>query len=295
MIDDLWYVLLIIIVLVLYMAHSNLFCSKRRENFNNIGDITVKRGDDIYDDFYVSAYDDLLYDDFRTSWEIGYAINYMNGDNNYILDVGSGTGNTIDTLNRIGIDALGIDKSEAMTNYSKKTFKNSEFRTADITQSMIFEPETFSVITCFYFTIYYIEDKRVFFENCMNYLKPGGILVLHLVDREKFDTLLPSSNPIYILSPQDYANKRITRSVGKFKNHDYTSDFIFNGKDVIFYETFTNKETGRIRKHELKLYMDYQREILKLARNVGFILEAHSEMDKCEYKKQYLYVLRKPR
>ena len=73
------------------------------------------------------------------------------------------------------------------------------------------------------------------------------------------------------------------------------SDFIFNNENVVFYETFTNIKTGEIRKHELQLYMETQREILKIARSAGFILESQTEMDNCQHTNQYLYVLQKPR
>jgi SAM-dependent methyltransferase len=289
------YVVCVFIVLVILAVVYFGLSLGTKEGFKNVGDIIVKRDDQIYDDFYVSVYDELLHDEFRTNWEVGYVINHMSGDDNYILDVGSGTGNTVDIFNKIGINAVGIDKSKSMIKRSRLNFPKSKFINYDITHSMKFEPETFTAITCFYFTIYYIKDKRLLFENCMEYLKPGGILILHLVDRDKFDTLLPDSDPILLLSPQNYAKKRITRSVGKFENHDYMSDFIFDNENVVFYETFTNKHTGAIRKHELQLYMQKQREILKIARNVGFILKSHSEMDKCDHTKQYLYVLQKPR
>jgi SAM-dependent methyltransferase len=293
--EYLGYTFIVAIMIAMIILYFNFNVTIPPEGFKNVGDIIVKRDNEIYDDFYVSVYDELLHDEMRTNWEVGYVINHMSGDDNYILDVGSGTGNTVDIFTQIGINAVGIDKSKAMTKHSLEQFPNSKFITSDITHTMIFEPETFSVITCLYFTIYYVKDKRMLFENCMKYLRPGGILVLHLVDRNKFDTLLPDSNPLLLISPQNYTKQRITRSVGKFENHDYMSDFIFNNENVVFYETFTNIKTGEIRKHELQLYMETQREILKIARSAGFILESQTEMDNCQHTSQYLYVLQKPR
>ena len=57
---------------------------------------------------------------------------------------------------------------------------------------MEFPADTFTHITCLYFTIYYIKDKRLFFENCFKWLKPHGVLVIHLVNMNKFDPILPS-------------------------------------------------------------------------------------------------------
>ena len=44
----------------------------------------------------------------------------------------------------------------------------------------------------------------------MDWLMPGGYLIVHLVDRESFDPILPPGNPLYVVSPQKYAKERIT-------------------------------------------------------------------------------------
>jgi hypothetical protein len=40
--------------------------------------------------------------------------------------------------------------------------------------------------------------------------------------------------------------------------------------------------------------MEKQKDILALAKSVGFILEGKIDMTKCAYEYQYLYVLKKP-
>ena len=40
--------------------------------------------------------------------------------------------------------------------------------------------------------------------------------------------------------------------------------------------------------------MEKQKDILALAKSVGFILEGKIDMKSCAYEHQYLYVLRKP-
>lgn len=287
---------IILIIVISVLVYYFVFHKKTIEPFTSIGEITLKKNEEIYDDFYVSVYDELLHDETRCEWEIGYLLSTTQQENDsYILDVGSGTGNTVSTFNLVNLKTIGIDKSQAMIDHSRKTFQEYTFVHGDILDSMVFEPESFTTITCLYFTIYYMIDKRLFFDNCIRFLKPGGYLMIHLVNREKFDTLLPNSNPLLLISPQSYTDKRITRSVGKFENHDYTADFTFKGSNVTFYETFSNKKTNAIRKHELKLYMETQKDILKHARNAGFILKSQTAMDNCEHKHQYLYILQKPR
>ena len=88
---------------------------------------------------------------------------------------------------------------------------------------MTFPQQSFTHLTCLYFTVYYIKNKRLFFENCYNWLAPGGYLLLHLVDRDNFDPILPAGDPLTIISAQKYAKERITSSAVKFKGYDSES------------------------------------------------------------------------
>ena len=76
-----------------------------------------------------------------------------------------------------------------------------------------------------YFTIYYFQDKKEFFDNCFKWLMPGGYLIVHLVDRTHFDPILPPGNPLMYVSPQRYAKERITSTKVKFTDFSYSADF----------------------------------------------------------------------
>ena len=51
-------------------------------------------------------------------------------------------------------------------------------------------------------------------------MKPGGYLVVHLVNRDMFDPIRPASNPLFMVSPQKYAKNRIVTSTIKFKDFE---------------------------------------------------------------------------
>ena len=51
---------------------------------------------------------------------------------------------------------------------------------------------------------------------------PGGYLIVHLVDRESFDPILPPGNPLYVVSPQKYAKERITKTKVHFNDFIYS-------------------------------------------------------------------------
>ena len=56
-------------------------------------------------------------------------------------------------------------------------------------------------------TIAHIKNKELLFQNCMRWLKPKGYLAIHLVNKHKFNPMIPGGDPFIIISPQNYAKK----------------------------------------------------------------------------------------
>lgn len=266
--------------------------------------IIIKENADVYDPFYAKIYDELLFSKVKNDFEIGELKKQTLPTNeSMVLDIGSGTGHHVSSLVANGMQALGIDKSAAMIKQAKKTYPDLEFRQADALDAGTFPAGTFTHITCFYFTLYYIQDKKRFFENCIYWLKPGGYLAVHLVDRETFDPILPAGDPFKIISPQNYAKNRITTTVVKFDDFDYKSNFeIFPNDDMaVLGEIFKFKNTydtssgkRKMRRNEHKFYMPTQKKILTMAKEVGFIVLKEVDMVRCQYSNQFIYILQKP-
>ena len=135
-----------------------------------------------------------------------------------------------------------------------------------------------------------------FFTNCMKWLKPGGYLIVHLVDRDLFDPILPPGNPLLYVSPQKYAKERITKTYVKFNDFSYNADFQLDQQNNIakFVEKFKNDSDGKIRKNEHIMYMPSLNEITDEAQAAGFIINAMIDLVQCQYEYQYLYVFMKP-
>jgi SAM-dependent methyltransferase len=160
-----------------------------------------------------------------------------------------------------------------------------------------FSTGSFTHILCLYFTIYYMKDKDRFFANCFNWLMPGGYLVVHLVNREMFDPIIPPANPLMLLTPQRYAKKRITSSAVTFDDFKYDSDFVLNpdNNEAKFVEKFKNKNTGKVfRKQEHQMYMEPEEDILRMAQDKGFIVQGKIDLIKSGYEYNSLYILTKP-
>ena len=256
----------------------------------------------IYDDYYVNIYDDLVFNKAKNDYEVGKLLLLSKpNEKSKFLDIGSGTGHHVSSLKAHGHNAIGIDISPDMVKKAKQTYPELDFKHADALDPMIFPAQSFTHITCFYFTLYYMKNKQKFFENCFNWLIPGGYLAIHVVNRDKFDPIIPAGNPFTIISPQKYAKKRITNTVVKFDDMEYKSQFDMketivspDNPNAFMIETFKNLKNGNIRKNEHKLYMITQAEILDIAKNIGFIIHAKIDLLPCQYESQYIYILQKP-
>ena len=73
--------------------------------------------------------------------------------------------------------------------------------------------------------MYYIKNKLKLFKNIYYWLRPGGILTLHLVNRDMFNPIVNAGDPLTMVSAQKYAKERITNTVVKFKDFRYKSNF----------------------------------------------------------------------
>lgn len=289
------WVKLMIFLLIIYLLNMWLNRHIVVEGFTSQQKKFEIKKDDLFDDFYVNIYDKLVYNDYKNEYEVGEVVRTTKpNENSRILDVGSGTGHHVNLFTQKGINCLGVDKSSAMITKSKETYPTAKFKRGDVLSSMLFDSESFTHITCFYFTVYYIKDKRTFFSNCYRWLKPGGSFIIHLVNKNKFDPIVPSGNPVNMVSVQKYAKERITSSVVKFNNFRYKSHFDLNGDIGIFKEMIKFDKDGKMRVNEHQLQMDSQMNIITMIKEVGFILQGKISLHPTQYDYQYLYILQKP-
>jgi SAM-dependent methyltransferase len=256
-----------------------------------------KEGNTVYDDFYADIYDYLVFNTVKNDYEIGViSNNTILTKKSVIADVGCGTGHHVSELSSKDLNIVGVDISESMIEKAKQKYPNlkTRFKVGNVLENNLFQYDSLTHILCLYFTIYYLKDKMLFFYNCMNWLMPGGYLVLHLVDKYEFDPILPPGNPLYIVSPQKYAKERITNTKITFNNFVYNSNFKINDNDTAVFEEKFKFNDGSVRKQEQTLYMEDLPTIVNMALDAGFVIHAKVDMVKCAYEHQYLYIFYKP-
>jgi len=267
-----------------------------KEGMINSEKILYKEGTGVYDDFYANIYDYLVYSSIKNDYEVGMIINNtVPTETSIIADIGCGTGHHVGNLSAKNLKVIGVDIAPSMIKKAKEEYPHSNFILGDAMDNSLFKMNSLTHVLCLYFTIYFFKDKRHFFDNCMDWLMPGGYLIVHIVDRETFDPILPPGNPLYVVSPQKYAKERITKTQVTFNDFVYSANFnLDKDSDMATFDEKFKFNDGRVRKQQQKLYMEDSATIVNMAQDCGFIIQGKIDLVKCAYENQYLYIFVKP-
>jgi SAM-dependent methyltransferase len=288
----------------------NTMYKSKSEGFEQESRFILKQNDEVFaDPFYVGIYDELFYKKLYNSYEVGIILNEIHPTSkDVVIEIGSKTGSYTSALQQsCGCNVIGLDTSKAMVQYASKRHPNCKFMHGDPLDFMSFSSEYATAILLLDFAIYYIKDRRTLFYNCYHWLKPGGYLVLHLVNRHMFDPIVPAAKPFTLVSPQSVAKKRITSSDVVFKDFDYKSTFEFGQEEegqeerqnkaasdsVTIIETMKDRR-GKVRKNIRSLRMSGQKIIIGEAKDSGFTMLGQYDLVKSQREYQYIYILYKP-
>jgi ubiquinone/menaquinone biosynthesis C-methylase UbiE len=267
-----------------------------QEAFENKSDYVIPT-DKLYDGFYAGIYDELVQGQKeRIPFEVDIIEQYIlrlipQKEHWSVLDIGCGTGDHVANFyDRTIGKVTGLDKSQAMINKARKKFndKNISWKIGDALTTDSFAPEQFNVVCFFYFTIYYFPNRIDVFRNCYAWMKPGSVLCIHIVNRQKFDPILDSASPFPAFSLQKYSKKRVTKSNVTFDTFDYQADFNLENENATFTEEFKFKD-GTHRKQTHNLLMPTMEEIVKDAESSGFRYRDYTDLKTIGY--EYMYLL----
>ncbi len=259
------------------------------------GTDTVVIGTDLlFDDFYAKIYDQIVAGKERQDAEVtltlGWAKTYQpEVAHIQVLDVGCGTGGQVAAFKKLGVaKAVGIDRSESMITRGRQLHKEAELRVGDAENTATAAAGEYNLLTLYYFTFYYLQNRTAALQNFYNWLQPGGCLVMHLVNREKFDPILESASPFIAFSVQKYAKERVTHSKVSFDKFDYEAQFDLDGSKALFKETFSFAD-GRKRKQIHTLRMPTMAQIVSEVESVGFKYKQYIDLTSIGYEYQYLF------
>ncbi len=292
------FVLAILMLLILWFKRYDL--SPYYEGFSQESPYVYKQNIDIYDDFYTDIYDKLMNVDKMCTYELDKMLESTQSckKKSSFLEIGSKTGFLAGKLASQGYTTYAIDPSKSMVEYTSNKYPEVNVKQGNIYNSIIYEQNSFSHIFTMGLGIYQFENKDKFFRNNYFWLRPGGYMIIHLVDRDKFDTIVPGGKPPILDNPQQYSVKRITDTIIDFIDFTYKGSYDFSNVSndkVTFKETFTDVLTKNVRQNELTLYMEPMNETLQLASDAGFVLHNKVSLKECSGgDDQFLYVLKRP-
>ena len=269
------------------------------EGFSNEEDsksesLAILGNDHIFDDFYAQIYDQLVDGNVRTKAEVTYTLNWVKGyrpevKGVEVLDIGCGTGHAADEFNKAGVGKIvGIDRAESMINYGRKKYPKLDLRVGDVEIIGTCAPNEFNLATMYYFTFYYLKDRETALRNIYTWLQMGSCLVIHLVNRDKFDPILESASPFMAFSVQKYSKERMTQSKVAFDKFDYLANFELEGSDGQFKEEFKFKN-GKSRRQIHRLRIPTMDEVVNLVEGAGFTYKQFIDLTPIGYEYQYLF------
>lgn len=214
-----------------------------------------------YNRSHAEDYDMIVYDSIRNKAELACFSSTLTSQSN-VLDVGSGTGHHVNALRRKGVNAVGLDNSSEMILRSKQKYPHV-YVEGDALNMSTFPAESFSHITCFYYTLYYLKHKKRFFQNVHHWLIPGGFLILHVSTKWMYG---PTST--------------LTGSI------QYTS----HHTNRLHRECVTKHGISQYYEHTI--YMESEDRVVEMAKQAGFIV--HSIYPYVlPYRHQNVYVFRR--
>uniref|UniRef100_A0A6C0KTE0 Methyltransferase domain-containing protein n=1 Tax=viral metagenome TaxID=1070528 RepID=A0A6C0KTE0_9ZZZZ len=322
---------LFIILLIIIAVHLVNYKHITYENYDDMTSgkrFESKIDSEVFDLFYSKYYDNIHENKERDVAQLKIILNYAKNKKFVkFLDVGCGTGYHVSLLDKMKYDVVGIDKSKTMIAAAKSKYPDCNFNVGDILNNNLYDYSSFTHIICLNKTIYYIKDKDTFFDNCSLLLTSDGLLIIHLIDRDKFKPFIIYKNDKTVLYNPEKHNNVITRNLIKInsnleyvceyeKNEDYEANDANDANDAnnannanktaeltkldylnnpysYYKETFQNVETNSVRKNIINLYMPTIEEIVAIAKVKGFIVKDKQSLDSIDHINEFLFILKK--
>ena len=268
----------------------------------------IDQPQNIYDDFYVGIYDELLGQTSRTMAKVELCIDIWKSKEPIstwtVLDAGCGTGVAACYFAKKGAgNVIAMDYSTSMITYGQKEtskkldLTDKEKASIRWRQESLINPSACSAaeathIIVFYFTFYYMKNQEEFLRHLNFWSKPGGKLVLEVVNKYKFDPILEAASPFVGFSLQKYSKERVRKSKVNFDKFDYDAEFMLTGDKGEFYETFRFK-SKQVRRQKHIFVMPEIKKIVKMAETAGWNYKGYQDLNPLGFEYGYLLFLEK--
>lgn len=256
-----------------------------------------------YDSFYAGIYKSLWHShdlDFERVSIQDIALAEQHTDSVKMLDIACGISPHACWFKQLGVEFTGADNSKDMLSQAEKECPTAKFKLVDVLKASVFPPKTFTTCLVLGFSIYEFQNPKVIFDNASAWLKPDGMLVVHMVDPDKYDPILHLASPFAAFSLQKYSSERQTKSEIYFSSFKYTGDLQKkpDHDDAQFVERFTffNPEDNGGKKYREQTHewnMPSVERLIELAKTSGLTFKEKVSLTPASKEYQYLVYFQK--
>jgi len=289
----------IFLAMLIFLMYGMTLWISGQEGFENEGSVTYEDAEEMYDSTYASIYDllwnpvDMIkYEDVSMQ---DIALADWNTKNVHVLDMACGTGPHAEFFKNLDVDYTGVDISESMLQKAREKTPSATFQKGDITQVQLFPQKSMSHCILTGFSIYQFQNPKVISDNAYQWLQPGGYVIVHLVDPDKYDAMHNLSSPFAAFSLQKYAFERQTESAIFFDKFKYIGKLKKQkDEDKATYEEtlayYDKSENGGKKYRENKHHwnMPSKERMIDIFKTSGFRHVENVDLVRCSKEYQYL-------
>lgn len=245
-------------------------------------------GDD-YDDGYAKIYERVFNDGGYIKWNVGKIGDIIGAGkereemSSYkILEAGCGVGADTELIKKlVGDNVVSVDKSAALMKIFKYNLPRCQSKLGDLNVESLFSDREFDIVTALHNTLYHntVGNMRAIIGNFSRWLKSGGILILHMYDREKLDPA-PREFSQYYKSKKDGLRHSLTHFDAFIHDAFWEKGGEGEGekggdgdseKDVMYYnEKVVFRKSGNVKRMKHKLYFPDLAVVRGFLKDAGF-------------------------
>jgi ubiquinone/menaquinone biosynthesis C-methylase UbiE len=294
-----WLSVLVLVGLVFVMYSVSLWTSSR-EGFEDGTSVMLEEPEKYNDALYASIYKSLWHSQDKLQYEEVSMQDIIFAEwpvaTVKVLDLACGVAPHACWFKNLGVEYTGVDTSADMLEQARKDCPASKFQKGDITSASLFAPKTYSHTCLFGFAIYCFPNSKAVFDNAYLWTQPGGFMVVHMVEPDKYDPILDLSTPFAAFSLQKYSFERQTKSEIFFDQFKYTGTFHKkkNEDDATFDEVLTFYDAasspGKVKYREQKQHwtMPSIERLTEIAKTSGWRFKEKVHLVSCSKEYQYL-------
>jgi ubiquinone/menaquinone biosynthesis C-methylase UbiE len=279
----------VIAILALLLLLSLYYYLIRSRNSTKEGFISSIRDDDIYAKLYNTIFNDPAYIQFDCKNILKTIKNNPVAKEKAILDAGTGVGFHYKELSK-QYSVVGVDNSEQFLKYARIRNQDGTFKLGDLENTELFKPNTFTHILCSTDTLHHndLEKIQSIIANFYMWVKPKGIVMIHIFNREKLDPAPREYSQYY---HDDKGNRHSLTYYEEFTHDAFwektSSDsvYIYNEKVIL--------PSEKVKSSKNVFYIPNKSKILANMKKQGFELIDIYDMKKVDVECFDLYVFRK--